>query len=562
MHAPYGHPNPSRPVVMGTAGMVASASPLATLAGVGVLREGGNAFDAAVAVGSVLGVVEPYMSGVGGVGVALVYVAAEDRVRALDFSGRAPLAATPDQFTQHSKDIGVRSSLVPGNVAGWLTLQEQYGTLEPTPLFGPAIGYAESGTPVTFNNHRQIVKAIPRLLRHAGTSKIVLSRGEAPSPGARLKFPQLAASLRYIAEGGMSEFYKGALAKRFVAGNQALGGLMTAKDLADYEPEWLEPIGVDYRGYRVLTNPPNSTGFQILQTLKLMERFDVAVLGTRHPDAVHRFIEAVKLAVADRIPLVADSGVADTAVGDLGVAGAATARSALARLLSDDYATERARAIDMRTAAAVMGEHYSDQVPPGAISSGLSQEVEGGMTTHFAIADSDGNVVSITQTLGGAFGAAVTMDDTGIFPNNMAYWFDLEARSPNRIGPGKKVDFVLAPTQTFSGGRFFLSMGTPGSWGIMQTTPQMLVNVLDHGMTVQQAIDAPRFRVYEGKRVEMEDRFPSSLRTDLEQRGHDIDLVESWSMNVGGGQAIAYDHKTGVFHGGADPRRDGVAIGY
>jgi gamma-glutamyltranspeptidase/glutathione hydrolase len=293
-----------------------------------------------------------------------------------------------------------------------------------------------------------------------------------------------------------------------------------------------------------------------------MERFDVAVLGTRHPDAVHRFIEAVKLAVADRIPLVADSGVADTAVGDLGVAGAATARSALARLLSDDYATERARAIDMRTAAAVMGEHYSDQVPPGAISSGLSQEVEGGMTTHFAIADSDGNVVSITQTLGGAFGAAVTMDDTGIFPNNMAYWFDLEARSPNRIGPGKKVDFVLAPTQTFSGGRFFLSMGTPGSWGIMQTTPQMLVNVLDHGMTVQQAIDAPRFRVYEGKRVEMEDRFPSSLRTDLEQRGHDIDLVESWSMNVGGGQAIAYDHKTGVFHGGADPRRDGVAIGY
>ncbi len=537
--------------------MVASANPLATLSGVAVLRDGGNAFDAAVAVGSVLGVVEPYMSGVGGVGVALAYVANEDRVRALDFSGRSPLAATPDQFTQDTKDIGVRSSLVPGNVAGWLTLQGEYGSLEPGSLFGPAIGYAESGTPITFNNHRQIVKAIPRLLRHPETSEIVLTGGRAPAPGARLKFPQLAASLRSIAEGGMSEFYKGALAKRFVDGNQALGGLMTPADLAGYEAEWLEPIGIDYRDYRVLTNPPNSTGFQILQTLKLMERFDVAALGTHHPDAVHRFIEVVKLAVADRIPLVADPSAAGRGAGD-----PTTARSSLARLLSDNYAAERVAAIDNRAAAAVMGEHYSDQVPPGAISSGLSQVIESGMTTHFAIADGLGNVVSVTQSLGGAFGAAAAMGDTGIFPNNMAYWFDLEAGSPNRIGPGKKVDFVLAPTQTFSGDRFFLSMGTPGSWGIMQTTPQMLVNVLDHGMTVQQAVESPRFRVYENRRVEMEDRYPSSLRIDLEQRGHDINLVESWSMSVGGGQAIARDPDSGVFFGGADPRRDGVAIGF
>ena len=323
---------------MGTSGMVASANSLATLAGL--------------------------------------------------FGPRTPGS---DPRPVHTRHQGHRHSLlprtgVPGNVAGWLTLQGEYGKLDPAALFGPAIEYAESGTPVTFNNHRQIVKAIPRLLRHPETSEIVLNGDEAPGPGARLKFSQLAASLRLIAQGGM--------------------------------------------------------------------------------------------------------------------------------------------------------------------------------TTHFAIADSDGNVVSITQTLGGAFGAAVAMGDTGIFPNNMAYWFDLEAGSPNRIGPGKKVDFVLAPTQTFSGDRFFLSIGTPGSWGIMQTTPQMLVNVLDHGMTVQQAIDAPRFRVYTGKRVEMEDRFPASLRTDLEQRGHDIDLVESWSMNVGGGQAIAYDHEASVFHGGADPRRDGVAMGY
>ena len=183
------------------------------------------------------------------------------------------------------------------------------------------------------------------------------------------------------------------------------------------------------------------------------------------------------------------------------------------------------------------------------------------MTTHFAIADSAGNVVSVTQTLGGAFGSAVAMGDTGIFPNNMGYWFDLEEGSPNRIGPGRKVDFVVAPTQTFEDGRFVLSMGTPGSWGILQTTPQMLVNFLDHGMTVQQAIDSPRFRVYEGARVEMEDRFPTSLRIELEQRGHQVDVIESWSLNVGGAQAISHDSNAGVFHGGADPRRDGVAIG-
>ena len=143
----------------------------------------------------------------------------------------------------------------------------------------------------------------------------------------------------------------------------------------------------------------------------------------------------------------------------------------------------------------------------------------------------------------------------------MGYWFDLDEGSPNRIGPGKKVDFVVAPTQTFEDGRFMLSMGTPGSWGILQTTPQMLVNVLDHGMTVQQAIDSPRFRVYEGTRVEMEDRFPTSLRIGLELRGHQVDVIESWSMNVGGAQAIAHDSNAGIFHGGADPRRDGVAIG-
>lgn len=527
--------------------MVASANPLSTLAGVAVLREGGNAFDAAVAVASTLGVVEPYMSGVGGIGVALAYIATEDRVRALDFSGRAPLSALPEQFTQETKDIGPRSCLVPGNVAGWLTMHRRYGSMAPGPLFDPAIRYAEHGSPVTFNNHRMIVGNASRLLLHPQTASLVLAAdGTPPAPGARLRFPQLAASLRSIAEGGVSEFYRGDLAGRFVRGNQEIGGLLTADDLADYEAEWLEPVKISYRGLEVLTTPPSSSGFQILQTLKLLEQFDIDSRGPHHPDTVHRFIEAVKLAVSDRIPYAGDP---------------ATVSAPLDQLLSDGYARERCLSIDMAAAGTVSGEHYSDQVPTGAIPAGLSQEIEGGMTTHFAIADSAGNVVSVTQTLGGAFGSAVAMGDTGIFPNNMGYWFDLDEGSPNRIGPGRKVDFVVAPTQTFEDGRFVLSMGTPGSWGILQTTPQMLVNFLDHGMTVQQAIDSPRFRVYEGARVEMEDRFPTSLRIELEQRGHQVDVIESWSLNVGGAQAISHDSNAGVFHGGADPRRDGVAIG-
>ena len=528
--------------------MVASANPLSTVAGVAVLKDGGNAFDAAVAVASTLGVVEPYMSGIGGLGVALIYIASEDRVRALDFSGRAPLAATAEELSQDDKDIGPKSALVPGNVAGWLEMHSRYGSKPAGPLFGPAIEYAESGSPVTFNNHRMIATNADRLLMHPRTAGIVLGpNGEAPGPGARLRFPQLGRSLRAVAEGGAREFYRGELAARFVAGNREAGGLLSEADLAEYEPEWLEPIGVRYRGLDVMTTPPGSSGFQILETLKLLEGTGACFGGRPNdPNTVHRFIEAVKLAVADRIPYAGDPD---------------RISAPLDQLLSDDYAVRRSGAIDMSCASVVSGEHYSDQIPDGAISPGLSREIEGGMTTHFAVVDAAGNVASVTQTLGGAFGAAVAMGDTGIFPNNMAYWFDLEEGSPNRIGPGRKIDFVVAPTQTYDDGRFVLSMGTPGSWGILQTTPQMLVNVIDHGMTVQQAIDAPRFRVYEGTRVEMEERFPTSLRIDLDQRGHEVSVIESWSLNVGGAQAIARDPDSGILHGGADPRRDGVAMG-
>jgi gamma-glutamyltranspeptidase/glutathione hydrolase len=512
-----------------------------------MLMAGGNAFDAAVATASTLNVAEPYMSGAGGIGLALVYVASEDRVRALNFSGRAPMSADPEKISAADKERGPISAMIPGNVAGWLTLHEAYGKLEREQVFAPAIGYAESGISVTHLNARQMSANADRLSPYPSGKIILGDHGRAPNAGARLKMPQLAESFRRIVEGGMEEFYRGDLARSIVEGNHALGGLFTEEDLATYEARWQDPISVNYRGYDIFTTPPNSSGFQILQTLKIMEGFEGGDLVFQHPATVHRFIEAVKLAVTDRIRYAGH---------------APDIKVPMSGLLSDGYASDRRAQIDEARAAYVSGEHFSNKVAPESLITGNPLEFDGGMTTHFAVADSEGNVVSITQTLGGAFGSGVAVGDTGIFLNNMAYWFDLEEGSPNRIGPGHEVDFVVAPTHTFKDGNFHVSLGTPGSWGILQTTPQFVMNFLDFGMNVQEAIETPRLRVYTGRHVQMEERFPAHVRRALEELGHQVDVVEPWSMSVGGAQGIQVDSAAGVFQGGADPRRDGFAIGF
>ena len=540
-------PASNRPVAMGVNGMVASAHPLASQSGVRMLMAGGNAFDAAVATAATLNVAEPYMSGAGGIGIALVYVAAENRVRALNFSGRAPMAADPEKITAADKERGALSAMIPGNVAGWLTLHETYGKLEREQVFAPAIGYADEGVPVTNLNSRQMSANAERLAPYPSGKIILDDLGHAPMPGTRLKMPQLAESFRSIVKGGLEEYYRGDLARRIVKSNQALGGLFSEEDLATYIARWQDPISINYRGYDIFTNPPNSSGFQILQTLKIMEGFDCDDLIFQQPSTVHRFIEAVKLAVTDRIQYAGHP---------------VKIKAPISGLLSDGYAADRRAQIDESRAAYVSGEHFSNKVAPESLITGNPLEFDGGMTTHFATADSDGNVVSVTQTLGGAFGSGVAAGDTGIFLNNMAYWFDLEEGSSNRIGPGREVDFVVAPTHTFKDAKFHVSLGTPGSWGILQTTPQFLMNFLDFGMNVQEAIEAPRLRVYTGRHVDMEERFPAHLRRALEDLGHDVSVVEPWSMSVGGAQGIQVDSEAGVFQGGADPRRDGFAIGF
>jgi len=538
------HPSAGRPVAMGVNGMVVSAHSLASAAGLGVLADGGNAFDAAVTIGSTLAVVEPHMSGVGGIGVALAYVASEGRTRSLDFSGRAPLAAEPSLYDEVSRDVGPLAPMIPGNVAGWLALHERYGSMDLERLLRPAIGYAEGGFPATQITSFAISEVIPRLLRHPESAAIVLeASGKAPSPGSRIAAPALAASLRAIAAGGVEEFYRGGLARRIAQGVQDAGGLFTEEDMAGYQAEWGEPVGVDYRGYRVLTTPPGSAGFQILQALKLMETFGEDELGYMRPDSVHLLLEAIKLAVADRIAYGGDPEHVPVP---------------LDALLSEGYALAQKGRIDHGRAALLPDVRHHSDLPEGAVKPGDVSSARG-ETTHFAVADRDRNVVTITQTLGAFYGCGIAPGDTGIFLNNGCTWFDIEEGGPNPVAGGRRVSFVLAPTQVFKDGKFHMSLGTTGGYGIMNTTPQMLMNALDYGMNVQQAIDAPRFSGSMGTML-IEPGFPQDVIDMLKARGHQF-AETSDPMGLGSAHGIVVDEASGVFQGGSDPRRDSAALG-
>ncbi len=538
-----------RPVIMGARGMVASAHPIASIAGLRALMDGGNAFDATVATVAALNVVEPYMSGMGGVGCLLAYVAREKRTRVLNFTGRAPAAAEPSLFTDQNKESGILSVLVPGNVAGWLTLHETYGGLELERLFQPAISYAEEGFPVTHLNNNLITDGQPRWSAYSSSRNILAPRGKVPEPGEKLLQPQLADSLRKVAKGGKEVFYRGELAQRMVEGSSDLGGLLTEEDLADYDACWEDPIEITYRGYRVLSPPPNSDGFQLLETLKILEGFAPGELVYGSADTLHRQIEAVRLAITDRIEYGGDPNH-----NFIPVAG----------LLSDKYAADQRTRINMASASSVQGEQYNPNASEGSLLPGRMDPALLGSTTHLAVADCEGNVVTLTQSLGSGFGSGIAIGDTGVFLNNVANWFDISDGKdvPNKIGPRRLVDWCPTPAQVFKDGDFFLSIGTPGSYGIAQTTTQMIMNVLDFGMNVQQAIEAPRFKCIEGRTVEMESRFSPEVLAELARRGHDVKVLEPWSRVVGGAQGIMVDQANGVLSGGADPRRDGYAIGW
>lgn len=538
-----------RSTVTGRRGMIASAHPLASLAGLRMLMQGGNAVDAIVATAAALNVVEPYMSGIGGVGYMQIYSAATREHQILDYVGLTPQAADLKYYDSAAKqDRGPLSPLVPGACGGWLEALRRYGRLDAARVFAPAIEYAEQGYALTVKNAHFTETNVADLLKYPTGAATYLHQGKAPLPGQVLRQPELARTFRLVAEGGPEVFYRGEIAQRITRYMEETGGLLSAADLAAFAPAWLDPIHITYRGYRVFVPPLPCQGIQYLLTLKLLEGFDLNGLGHNSAEALHLFIEAAKLAAADRI------------------AYAAVPNPPLAGLLAPGYSEQRRQLIGRR-AQPGQTERFTPQRLPGEHLAGAPQawERERGKnecTTHFSAVDAEGNAVAVTQSLGSGFGSAMVVPGTGVALNNFMRWFDLEPDSPNAIGPAKKNEMCMSPTQVWDDQGLRLLIGTPGSYGILQTTPQMIMNVLDHGMNVQAAIEAPRVKATTGLTVDAETRIPAAVLAELEARGHQLNRLGEWSYLVGGGQGIAVDAETGSFMGGADPRRDGYALGW
>jgi gamma-glutamyltranspeptidase / glutathione hydrolase len=525
---------------MGTRGAVASAHPLASMAGIETLLAGGNAVDAAVAVGSTLNIVEPFMSGVGGIGLMLISRSARER-HVLDFIGAAPRAADVGRCTEAEQGAGPKACATPGNLGGWLTAHARFGRLPRAKVLEPAIGHAERGVPLTFKNVEFFTAGRETLRQSREAERLYWSNG-GPRAGGVVAYKDLAATLRQVAEGGLDVFYRGPIAKTIARAVQEAGGWLAEEDLAAFAPVWREPATITYRGAEISSMPPPFSAFQMLETLNIMEGFDLRGWGHNSVDYLHHLIEAMKLASADRLAYAYGDG------------------APIAGLLSKAYAAAQRGRIDARQSAVSEGERYAAVKLPGQIAEGHPARFENEQTTHFACADAEGMVVSVTQTLGGPFGSGFAVPGTGIVLNNILKWADRDPASLNVLRPGRKAGTMMSPTQVFRDGVFRLSIGTPGSYGILQTQPQMLLNAIEFDMNVQEAIEAPRVRIYRDRLVDAESRLAEATRAGLGERGHTINVLDDWSWVVGGGQGVARDSDSGALMAGADPRRDGYAL--
>ncbi|MCC6176291.1 MAG: gamma-glutamyltransferase [Chloroflexi bacterium] len=539
------HGGAFRPAAIGVRGMVSSAHGLASQAGVRALMEGGNAVDAAVAVAATLAVVEPFMSGLGGGGgYMLIRDGQTGAIVGLDYLGWAPRAARADAWTDQEAVYGdVRAICTPSAVAGWLAALERFGRLDLKTVFSFAIEIAERGWPISHFAAQMLAGQESRLSRFESSRATYFPEGRVPGAGELVPQPGLARSFRTLAEGGADVYYRGELGERIVTAVQQAGGWLTREDLADVAVTWREPLAIDYRGRTILTMPPACSGIQYLESLKILEAYDLAAFGHNSTDYLHLLLETIKLASADRAAYVMDPSVP------------------AASLLADDFVAARRVTIDRQRAVPSEGERFR-AVKDGLVAAGDPVRYRRDHTTHFEAADNEGNLVSVTQSNGAAFGCGFVAGDTGIPMNNFLYWQDVNPASPNYLRPGATMECPMAPCIVTEGGHPILGIGTPGSYGILQTTLQMLLNRLDFGFNVQASIEAPRVRAFERTLVEVEGRVPADTRAGLTALGHEIRTLPDWSPQVGGGHGIAIDPDNGLLSGGADARRDGMAIGW
>jgi gamma-glutamyltranspeptidase/glutathione hydrolase len=523
-------------MVISRQGIVATEQPLASQIGATILAHGGNAVDAALAANAAMGVFAPMANGMGGDLFVMVYEARTGRLYGLNASGWAPAGLTPEFLK--SKSIsempqgGIHSVTVPGVVDGWDKLLKRFGRKKLSEVLAPAIRYAEEGFPVSEIFAGYWADSARKLRQDTNATATFLPKGRAPRAGEIFRNPDLAWSLKQIAEHGRKAFYEGAVAKRILARSKELGGTLTAEDLASFSGAWVEPISTTYHGWTVCELPPNGQGIAALIMLNQMESFPLAEFGPGSANALHVMIEAKKLAYADMLRYVCDPKFA---------------RVPVAGLLSKDYARDRAKLIDLgkATSRAEAGQ------PPGS----------GTDTTYLCVVDEEGNMVSYIQSNYSSFGSGVVAGGTGFVLQNRGGLFNLEAGSPNVLAGRKRPLHTIIPAFA-SKSEVRVAFGIMGGWNQSQAHAQFISNVVDHKMNIQAALEAPRFTklTFAGCDVELESRVPAAVRAELAAEGHLIELRGEYASSVGGGQAVLRDFAAGVNYGASDPRKDGAAI--
>ncbi|MFQ5854349.1 MAG: gamma-glutamyltransferase [Anaerolineae bacterium] len=526
-----------RSTVMARNGMVATSQPLAAQAGLQVLIDGGNAFDAAVTTAAVLNVVEPMSTGIGGDCFALLYLADTGEVKALNGSGRAPTALTLAVFQDQGLDrvplIGMLPVTVPGTVDGWATLLNRYGTLSLADALAPAIRYAEEGFPVTELIARAWDHLTPKMRATPEAAAHYLVDGErAPRPGEIFRLPALAQTFRRISISGLDAFYCGDIAQAIVDFSERSGGFLTVEDFQGHTSTWVEPISVDYRGYRVYECPPNGQGLAALLALNIAKGFDLSGMAPDSTEYLHIVIEAMRLGFADAFTYVADPEHADIPLDSL---------------LSEAYAAERRGMIESNQARA--------EVQAG--------QPAGEDTVYLTVVDGDGNACSFINSLYYGFGSGMVAGDTGICLQNRGACFVLDPEHRNCWTPGKRPYHTIIPSIITRDGALFASYGVMGGFMQPQGHLQVVSHLLDHGMSPQHALDAPRFRVLEDlQRVLLERGVPLRALSDLARMGHRVVPPAESDAGFGGGQIIMIDQANGAMFGGSDPRKDGCAVGF
>ncbi len=534
---PGGKPQGSRSPVLARNGMVATSQTLASVAALHVLERGGNAVDAAVTAAAVLAVVEPMMTGPGGDLFALVWDNRQKRLYGLNASGFSPADANIGYFRAKGFERipaqGIYGVTVPGAVDGWSALLEKFGTVKLADALAPAIRYAEDGFPVSEIIGWQWQHYQNQLSPEAREIYLVKDgeRLRPPAQGEVFRNPKFAATLRKIAEGGRDAFYRGDIALEIVATAQRHGWPMTMDDLAYQRSIWVEPIRTGFRGYEVVELPPNGQGIVALEMLNILEGFELKKLKHNSADYLHLLVEAKKLAFADRDAFLADPEKVPVPVTEL---------------LSRERARRLAARIDMKRAA----PSY-DPLP-------LAEKSSRGDTVYLTVVDRERNAVSLINSIYLAFGSGLVAGDTGMLLHNRGASFSLDERAPNRLEGRKRPLHTIIPAMLFRDGRPVLSFGVMGGTMQPQGHVQVLLNLLEFGMNVQEAGEAPRFRHDPGE-LALESGIQAAVRRELAARGH----VLREAVDVFGGyQAIWIDWERGVLLGGSDPRKDGCALGW